>query len=326
MGQKLSNKNDVTISFPEVVLKKAALMLLPAIAMFHAYCHASIVNGDFEAGNLSGWTATTDPSGYASVSLVFPWTAVYTSTLNMVHSGNYAAQLYSGSGLTGHGNWARIEQTVVIDPGFNMLEMWFSAVVNTIHYDQGIYPYGEDAYVLFEILDQTGTAIYSQRFSSYDNAALLIDDAPVGDMWKYLPWQQIDVPLAAYVGQSMTIRYTAYDCNQGGHFCYGYIDDLRFVIPPSPTSTYTITPTFTPTFTYTPTCTITQTHTLTPTFTVTMTYTPTVTPTFTCTMTPTVTPTVTPTYTVTPTNTPVPFVFEVKGPCPNPVTDSTHIG
>jgi len=84
------------------------------------------------------------------------------------------------------------------------------------------------------------------------------------------------------------------------------LDD--FVNFPTPTPTYTVTPTNTPAATRTPTPTRTPTQTSTPTHTPTLTLsiglTQTPTPSITNTRTPTQTPTVTPTTTVAPTNTP----------------------
>ena len=92
-----------------------------------------------------------------------------------------------------------------------------------------------------------------------------------------------------------------------------YLDQY---VPPTATSTPTLTPTITPTNTVTPSSTptntstisitpsITPTLTLTPTISITPTRTPTVTPTKTATPTPTLTPTITPTNTVTPSSTP----------------------
>jgi hypothetical protein len=297
--------------------------LVLSILLFTPVSSYALVNGDFETGDLSGWTVSLSLYGGPSVSIVSPGTALWTNGgLNMVHSGKYAAMLYSGVNDSYHADWARIEQAVTVPPGQNMLEMWFAAVINFNHFSGGVY--GDDTYVLFEVLDPVGGTIYSQRFSSFDNAAALIDDTP-GDDWKYLPWQQITVPLSSYENQTLTVRYTAYDCNFGGHFSYGYIDDLRFVIPPSPTPTFTVSPTITETHTITPTFSVTDTYTVTPTCTPSYTATPTFTPTYTNTFTATITPTTTPTFTPTFTNTPVPFVFKIKGSFPNPSVYNSHI-
>src|ERR1019366_1695424 len=122
----------------------------------------------------------------------------------------------------------------------------------------------------------------------------LVDDGVAG--WRHLPWTQYYFDMTAYAGQAVTIRFTAYDCCCGGHYCYGYLDDAQWL------STSQV-----PTKTFTPTDTATNSPTLTPTLTLTATLTPTDSPTNIPTDTPT--PcyvggnTCTPTNTFTPTDT-----------------------
>jgi hypothetical protein len=144
------------------------------------------------------------------------------------------------------------------------------------------------------------TTVYSQRFSSNDNAQLLVD-GDIANKWKYLPWMQVDIPLAAYVGNTLTVRFTSYDCNDSMHSSDGYIDDMDFVVHKSPTVTPTLTPTVscTPTFTITPSFSATETRTQAPSAT--------------C----------TPTKTPQPTATPV-FSIKKEGEFPNPMSDKTH--
>jgi hypothetical protein len=310
-------------------LKKTCLILFIIFIFSSVLPAAGIVNGDFENGDLSGWTTSYGTALMSSALVVTPSAALYSNGgLNQVHSGNYAAQIYSGDGDSTHLDWASIQQDIVVPPGFTSLEMWFSAVVNGYHYinDPTHILLNEDAYVQFDVTTPSST-VFSQKFGYYQNITLLVDGIinPPNDYWKYLPWMQVVVPLADYVGQTLTIKYTAYDCNQGGHFCYGYIDDLRFIQPPSPTPSITPTGTITLTPTFSATITLTGTPTDTPTLTpsVTQSFTPSITPTYTITRSATVTPTftITPTYT----ETPVPLTFMDVGPFPNPFKVDTQI-
>lgn len=45
----------------------------------------------------------------------------------------------------------------------------------------------------------------------------------VADVY-YRPWTSVFVPLSSYIGQCVTIQFTASDCSQGGHYGYAYID------------------------------------------------------------------------------------------------------
>ena len=228
--------------------------------------------------------------------------------LNQVYPGNaapYAAQLYSGYGDTNHGDWAQIQQSDVVPAGAPYISFWFAAVLEGAHYD-ALEAYGSDAFVLVQIVSGA-TTIYSQRYSWYDNLSQLVNDGasaatnPPGP-WMHLPWTQYYYDLSAYIGQTVTISYTAYSCVATGHGCWGYIDNAQWLsVSQIPTATSTPTPTptatFTPPFTYTPTATPTVTPTETP-----------------CgypgnTCTPTFTPTFTPSFTPTPTATPTPPIL-----------------
>jgi hypothetical protein len=278
------------------------------------------VNQGFETGDMSGWTVTLN-SGVSAITLptnqvVAPGVAPDTNgtlcpapsiCLNQVRNGNFAAQIFSGNGDTNHGDWSRIEQTDTVPAGAPYVSFWFAAVLEGAHFiSQPLNP-ESDSFVEAQILSGS-TTIYTQRFSWYDTNAALVDDG-FSDVeggaivpWKHLPWTQYYYDLTGYIGQQVTIRYTAYSCVLTGHYCWGYLDDAAWVpvsLVPSPTATWT------PTKTMTPTVTLTPTATLTPTWTLTETLTPTPTPTDTpcgypgLTCTPTQTPTVTPTFTPT---------------------------
>ncbi len=271
------------------------------------------VNPSFETGDFTGWTGTlVSGIGAASAGGSFPSTMVVGTgaapntngflcpapaiCLNQVHNGNFAAQIYSGNGDAPHADWARLEQGDVVPGASPFISFWFSAVLCGTHFLKGD-PAGSDAYVLFEVLG-AGTTITSQRFSWYDTPGALVDDgytSPLGDPWKHLPWTQYYFDMSPYIGQPVTIRYTAYSCWSTGHAAWGYMDDAEWLTA-AQVPTYTSTPTRTPTATFTNTPTNTPTPTITPTFTET--------PTPTITFTPTVTPTPTYSFTPTPTFTP----------------------
>lgn len=258
-----------------------------------------IPNGDFETGTMAGWNTLLGGGGsifaaqYAGI--VTPGYAVHSNNgLDMVHSGGYAARIFSSYSHDHHADYAQISRDVLVPAGYTDLEFWFAAVLN-IYHQGGMY--SEDAYVLMEVLSGSVT-VYNQRFSSSDNASLLVNGVIT---YKYLPWMQVDIPLAAYVGDTLTVRFTAYNCDESGHSSDGYIDDMDFVVHKTPTvtQTYTSTASWTPTFTVTPTFSVTETMTQIPSLTF------------------------TPTNTFTPTTTPV-FSLKKEGEFPNPMTDETH--
>ncbi len=266
-----------------------------------------------------------------------------TTCLNQVHSGNYAAMLYSGYGDDNHADWASIQQTDTVPATQTVLTVWFAAVLEGFHYLSEDTTPSSDSEVEFDV-QVNGSTVFSQQYSWYVDYPPPMVTAPLAPplplpiypvtllydgavnfyatnsgtvTWAHLPWTQYAYDFSAYVGQQVTIKYTASDCVLSGHYCYGYLDDVAWNNSSAVTN---VTPVCTPTATSTPcgwpgdTCTATptvtptptDTGTPTPTFTNTFTGTNTPTPTFTSTATPTRTSTGTPTSTSTPTATDTP--------------------
>ena len=194
------------------MVKKLALFFVFCTLLFSNAAAVFITNGGFEDGSTAGWTVIT--SGTGSVSIVAPGPALQSNNaLNMVHFGNYAAMIYSSYGSTGHNTNASIQRDEVVPPGFTDLEMWFAAVLSGYHYVQGA-TYNSDSYVLLQIFDGLDV-VYSRRFSFYDNFDALLPGNTMHSSgpFKYLPWTKITVPLAPYTGQTLRIKYTAYNCD-----------------------------------------------------------------------------------------------------------------
>lgn len=295
-------------------------MRLSHRSLFLIFCFISLpgsaaawVNGDFETGDSTGWIFSTNnptQNPNSTVAVVPAGPAPDTNgNLNQAHGGAYAVQIFSGAGDINHGDWARVSQSDVVPAGSACLSVWFAAVVNGIHYTSG-EPYGSDSYVQLDLVAPGPTTVYDQRFSWYDNSTQLVDDGysdveeGVVIPWKHLPWTRYYYDLSAYVGQPVTLFYSAYDCDYSAHYAWGYLDDLQWIscaLVPTATPTPTLTLTWTPTATFTPTWTLSPTPTWTlsptPTFTLSPTQTPTVT------LTRTLTPTLTPTVTLSPTET-----------------------
>lgn len=303
-------------------------------------CAWAWINPGFETGDLTGWDvsfrafATLPPSKYyPSATIATPGIATYSGGLNAVHSGGYSGMLYSGYSEPDHWDYARIEQEDAVSASAPCLSIWFAGVLNTHHFDSGAgSTYGEDTYINFELL-VNGATIYSRRYSAYDNASELVDGGFKD--WKTLPWKEYYYDLSPYIGQQVTMRLTAYDCNESGHYCYGYIDDLNWVpLSVMPTNTPTWSPTDIPTVTSTPSrtpaLTATPTFMLSPTPEPTMTWTPPLS-TATCSRTPTTTDTLTdtPSCTSTPTRTwtmtPTPSPAEPPRLWPNPYYPSRAV-
>ncbi len=258
--------------------------------------------------------------------------------LNAVYSGNYAAELFSGFGDAYHEDWASIQQTDTVPVTQPILTVSFAAVLEGHHYLLPDTTPSADADVEFDI-QVGGMTVYSEIYSWYTDyppvavttpnpvlpvpiyPVTLIFDGAINNYafsggvtsgpvtWAHLPWTQYAYDFTSYIGQQVTIKYTAFDCSGDEHYCFAYLDDATWnnsgsvsnvtPVPCIASGGVTCTPTETPTLTETPTpcgwpgitCTATMTPTITRTFTPTQTFTPSLTPTATLSPTWTLSPT-----------------------------------
>lgn len=208
------------------------------------------VNGNFETCNLNGWTTSTGSGPNlacgppTAVSVPVGWAPLSNGQLPMVHTGNCAAQIYSARGDTNHVDWARIQQTDTVPTNGNTcLSFWFAAVFEDHHFEIN---QSQDTYIEADVI-VGGTPIVSLIYNWANNQGqVLYDGLTAGggaacaitpltqNKWAYLPWTNYYINLCHYVGQQVTVRFTDYDCGQGGHYGWGYVDDVEWLVCPSP--------------------------------------------------------------------------------------------
>lgn len=296
------------------------LFILVCLSLGLAPALPAIVNGDFETGDLTGWTVSYGPSNYgnSAATIVSAGFAPNTNNnLNVVDQGNYACHLTSGTGGAGD-TYVRISQNQFISAGNTILSFRYAAVLSGAHSSTPT----DDASMSVSLTAGSAT-VYTATYRYASSPAPLVNDGV--SSYRHLPWTTINVDLSAYAGQTITVTFEARDCLYGGHGTDAYVDGFSFIPPtPSVTPTSTISPSFTVSPTLTPSPTPSFSPTRTPSFTVsptfTISYTPTITPSFTQSMTHTITPTfsVTPTVTPTPTATPPRLTLALYPPNPNP--------
>ncbi len=194
-----------------------------------------------------------------------------------------AVQLFSGHGDGNNQDWARVCQTATVPTdGNTCLTFDLAGVFENYHYEQFITGQGNDengdAY--FEVRVLLGAAncaaqpatnpilddilinwtylvgsglvqvdgLTDNNAGTYGNATLCKlnpNTSTPNTSWGVFPWTPYDINLCQYAGQQITIEATMYNCNQGGHYGWGYFDCPTWTscAPASVTLTKTNSPT-----------------------------------------------------------------------------------
>ena len=173
----------------------------------------------------------------------------YIPTLPVVApGGNYSLRLENY--LNGKGV-AMARQTFLVTPTNNIFTYQYAAVLE----DPGDHDDSQRPYFKVRMYDQNGneincatyTAIAKPPIQNYTAARVLNpnynpNDAPGPFNNQFLnlyyrSWTTVTIPLLNYVGQNVTVEFTASDCTLGAHLGYAYIDAscsyLDTQIPPT---------------------------------------------------------------------------------------------
>lgn len=203
----------------------------------------AIQNGNFESGDLIGWTVTGETS--VTISGTDPITGDY---LQKVAEGQYAAMIgdsvpWSGSGQQQSG----LEQTVIVPsdaPSDAVLQFTYAVVAN----DPPNHPETDKPRfrVLIEdidtqqILSDTNYTYTSQTSGEWYLGERLtgsIAQQPFStlnqDRWVFKPWTEVQIPVNELNGHSLRILFEVRDCNWGAHPIYGLLDQVRIGSPVS---------------------------------------------------------------------------------------------
>lgn len=215
---------------------------------------ASFVNGDFEDGTLNGWTVTSgtwsvDPAAPHAVTLTpFPghlltgtngppagvttniFDPLTNNNLNEVYSGSHAAVI--GDHFGGF-DYTTLEQTVA---GWTSTEMDFAWAAVLEEPTNGGHATWEMPHFSITLTDTTRSMVlYNQAFNVTDTIGVgggwhdgLNDMTPLYSssigLYKYTDWVPITLDTSAYVGDDFLLQVSVFDCAQGGHGGYAYVD------------------------------------------------------------------------------------------------------
>jgi hypothetical protein len=185
---------------------------------------APCTNADFEDGTMNGWQRSTGtfgaccPSPGGSQTIVSgPGTDPCGGFPVVCPGGNFSVLL--GDNMTG-ARADRMEQTFLVSPANANFAYKYAVVLE----DPGHNPF-EQPFFEIEMLDQSGNRIpctYYQVISGPGAIGFTASASCPGVI--YRPWSTVVSDLTAYIGQTVTIRYSVYDCSLGGHYGYAYID------------------------------------------------------------------------------------------------------
>ncbi|MCH2231103.1 MAG: PKD domain-containing protein [Crocinitomicaceae bacterium] len=195
------------------------------------------VNMDFESGDLTGWELTRgNVDGSAPFSFVGefavgpgPYHTIYTGGVDPVTGiprvnplgGAFSTRLGNGTGTGARA--ARMKQTFLVDSTNYMFTYSYAVVFQS--------PVGHSAnqlpYFTVRVIDSSGVDVPCGEYSVIANAANASDYQSTnwgGSTVLYKNWETVFANLSAYIGQNVTVIFSAGDCSLSGHFGYAYVD------------------------------------------------------------------------------------------------------
>lgn len=192
-------------------------------------------NGGFEAGTFQGWSGLDGSNDVGSFTAGVA--ALSPPRHQIVAAGG--SDPFTGSALplvpTGGGSFAaRLgdSNTAGSTPGFaERLAKTFtvSAANPELFYryalvlEDGGHPADRQPFFQVRVLDPAGNQIHQETRVANPNDPFF---QSAGGEILYRRWSCVRVPLDQYVGQDVTVEFTAADCNPGQHFGYAYIDNV----------------------------------------------------------------------------------------------------
>lgn len=209
------------------------LCLLASSSELTAQCPTNI---GFEQGNFAGWTGytgTTPTGGCCPISAPTPgiingrhtimtgagWDPVVGAAIPVVapFTGN-TNSLRLGNSTSGAQADA-IETQITVTPLNTAFIYWYAVVL----YDPQHQPQHQPRFEI-AMTDQNGNPITCGMYQ-----VMAANNVPgfqqLGSV-RYKTWSPVNQDLSAYMGQTITVRFSTGDCGLGGHYGYAYVDGL----------------------------------------------------------------------------------------------------
>jgi len=188
---------------------------------------SSCTNADFETGDMSGWTGATglNPGCCLTPGIIAGRQTIMSGPgLDpcggfpvVCPGGSYSLRL--GNNVSG-GLAEQISQTFTVSASSTNFTYKYAVVLQ----DPG-HPASQQPFFKVEMLDQSGNEIpCALYFVAAGQGIPGFQSSTTCASVVFKPWTSVSIDLSAYVGQSVTVRFTAADCTLGGHYGYAYID------------------------------------------------------------------------------------------------------
>ncbi|MCX6311708.1 MAG: PKD domain-containing protein [Bacteroidetes bacterium] len=178
----------------------------------------NIVNGIVTAGNNAAITNTA--ARHTIMANPGAGTDFYGGFPCVAPGGNYSVRL--GNDGNGNPNYEGegIQQTFTVSNSNTAFTYDYAVVL-----EDGGHSAQDQPYFRIQMFDQSSNLIpCSDYYVHASNAIPGFVQSPVLSDTYYKPWSTVNVDLSSYVGQNVTIFFTAASCTQGAHFGYAYID------------------------------------------------------------------------------------------------------
>ncbi|MCK9482020.1 MAG: hypothetical protein M0R38_09715 [Bacteroidia bacterium] len=123
------------------------------------------------------------------------------------------------------GDAARLQRTFIVDEEMPYFKFWFAVVLQ----DPGNeHPDESKPYFDYGLYDSNGDTIqctYYKVIANAENPTFQgsFIQKQVGSSIYYKKWEQVIIPLSRYIGEEVTVKFTASDCSWGGHYGYAYV-------------------------------------------------------------------------------------------------------
>ena len=195
------------------------------------------VNMDFETGDFTGWELTRGdvdgsvPYSYINEFVVGPgaYHTVFGGGVDPVTGipcvnpleGNFSVRLGNGVGTGARA--ARMRQTFLVDATNYLFQYSYAVIFES----PNNHTLNELPYFTVRVFDESGADVPCGEYSVIADAASAPDYETImygGTLILYQDWQTVFTNLGAYIGQNVTIEFTAGDCSLTGHFGYAYVD------------------------------------------------------------------------------------------------------